>query len=190
MWQKNGALVCGQPLGRRRKSSKRILDLHPSVTLLEQNSLTCLDFSKYDDITVLQDLFPAIFAYLFRDDKLLEAKIEPTTKYEVTACGVSVIKGIISGGINVYPRDIEEVIIKHPSVRDVAVYGVPSEKWGETPVAAVVLRKDAAAAPREILAWVNERVEARFQKVKDVVVLDEFPRTATGKILKRILRDM
>ena len=96
---------------------------------------------------------------------------------------------IISGGINVYPRDIEEVIIKHPSVRDVAVYGVPSKKWGETPVAAVVLRKDAAAAPREILAWVNERVEARFQKVKDVVVLDEFPRTATGKVLKRTLRD-
>lgn len=96
---------------------------------------------------------------------------------------------IISGGINVYPRDIEEVIIKHPSVRDVAVYGVVSEKWGETPVAAVVLRKDAAAAPREILAWVNERVEARFQKVKDVVVLDEFPRTATGKVLKRTLRD-
>jgi acyl-CoA synthetase (AMP-forming)/AMP-acid ligase II len=96
---------------------------------------------------------------------------------------------IISGGINVYPRDIEEVIIKHPSVRDVAVYGVPSEKWGETPVAAVVLHQDAAAVPREILAWVNERVEARFQKVKDIVVLDEFPRTATGKVLKRTLRD-
>jgi len=96
---------------------------------------------------------------------------------------------IISGGINVYPRDIEEVLIKHPSVREVAVYGVPSEKWGETPVAAVILHQEATNTPRELLEWVNERVEARFQKVKDVVILDEFPRTATGKVLKRTLRD-
>ena len=96
---------------------------------------------------------------------------------------------IISGGINVYPRDIEEVLIKHPSVREVAVYGVASEKWGETPVAAVILHPGAADSPREILEWANERVGARFQKVTDVVILDEFPRTATGKILKRTLRD-
>ena len=96
---------------------------------------------------------------------------------------------IISGGINVYPRDIEEVLIKHSSVREVAVYGVPSEKWGETPVAAVILHQEATNTPRELLEWVNERVEARFQKVKDVVILDEFPRTATGKVLKRTLRD-
>ncbi len=96
---------------------------------------------------------------------------------------------IISGGINVYPRDIEEIIIKHPSIREVAVYGVPSEKWGESPVAAVILKPDATQSPRELVGWVNERVEARFQKVKDVIILDEFPRTATGKILKRSLRD-
>ena len=97
---------------------------------------------------------------------------------------------IISGGINVYPRDIEEVLIQHPSVREVAVYGVPSEKWGETPVAAVILQPEAAVSPRELLEWVNERVAARFQKVKEVVIIDEFPRTATGKVLKRTLRDM
>ena len=97
---------------------------------------------------------------------------------------------IISGGINVYPRDIEEVLIQHPSVREVAVYGVPSEKWGETPVAAVILQQEAAASPRKLLEWVNERVAARFQKVKEVVIIDEFPRTATGKVLKRTLRDM
>jgi acyl-CoA synthetase (AMP-forming)/AMP-acid ligase II len=97
---------------------------------------------------------------------------------------------IISGGINVYPRDIEEVLIQHPSVREVAVYGVSSEKWGETPVAAVILQQKATASPRELLEWVNERVAARFQKVKEVVIIDEFPRTATGKILKRTLRDM
>jgi acyl-CoA synthetase (AMP-forming)/AMP-acid ligase II len=97
---------------------------------------------------------------------------------------------IISGGINVYPRDIEEVIIQHPSVREVAVYGVFSEKWGETPVAAVILQQDANDSPQELLEWVNERVSARFQKVSKVVIIDEFPRTATGKILKRTLRDM
>ena len=97
---------------------------------------------------------------------------------------------IISGGINVYPRDIEEVLIQHASVREVAVYGVSSEKWGETPVAAVMLQRDAAASPQELLEWVNERVSARFQKVSKVVIIDEFPRTATGKILKRTLRDM
>ena len=97
---------------------------------------------------------------------------------------------IISGGINVYPRDIEEVLVQHPSIREVAVYGVPSEKWGETPVAAVILQPEAATSPRELLEWVNERVAARFQKVKEVVIVDEFPRTATGKILKRSLRDM
>ena len=97
---------------------------------------------------------------------------------------------IISGGINVYPRDIEEVLIQHPSVREVAVYGVSSEKWGETPVAAVILQQEATASPKELLEWVNERVAARFQKVKEVVIVDEFPRTATGKVLKRTLRDM
>jgi len=96
---------------------------------------------------------------------------------------------IISGGINVYPRDIEEVLIQHPSVREVAVYGVPSEKWGETPVAAVILQQEAAASPQELLEWVNKRVAARFQKVNEVVIIDEFPRTATGKVLKRTLRD-
>ena len=97
---------------------------------------------------------------------------------------------IISGGINVYPRDIEEVLIKHPSVRDVAVYGVPSEKWGETPMAAVVLKQEATTSSRELLEWVNERVTARFQKVNEVVIVGEFPRTATGKVLKRTLRNM
>jgi acyl-CoA synthetase (AMP-forming)/AMP-acid ligase II len=97
---------------------------------------------------------------------------------------------IISGGINVYPRDIEEVLIKHPSVREVAVYGAPSEKWGETPVAAVILQQEDKASPQELLEWVNERVAARFQKVKEVIIRDEFPRTATGKVLKRTLRDM
>jgi acyl-CoA synthetase (AMP-forming)/AMP-acid ligase II len=96
---------------------------------------------------------------------------------------------IISGGINVYPRDIEEVVIQHPAVREVAVLGVPSDKWGETPLAAVILMEGAEATAGEIRDWVNERVGARFQKVHEVAVMEEFPRNVAGKILKRTMRD-
>ncbi len=96
---------------------------------------------------------------------------------------------IISGGINVYPRDIEEVLARHPAVREGAVFGVASDKWGETPVAAVVLSRPGAASAEEIRSWVNARVEARYQQLHDVMIVDDFPRSAAGKTLKRVLRD-
>jgi acyl-CoA synthetase (AMP-forming)/AMP-acid ligase II len=97
---------------------------------------------------------------------------------------------IISGGVNVYPRDIEEVVATHSAVAEVTVFGVADEQWGETPVAAVTLHDGPAVGPDEIRDWVNERVEARFQKLSSVVVLDEFPRNAAGKTLRRELRDV
>ncbi|MDJ0757433.1 MAG: AMP-binding protein [Ardenticatenaceae bacterium] len=96
---------------------------------------------------------------------------------------------IISGGVNVYPRDIEEVVVQHAAVREAAVFGVPSEKWGETPLAAVILQPDAAANEDEIREWVNERVGARYQKLSGVVIKDDFPRSAAGKTLKRVMRE-
>lgn len=96
---------------------------------------------------------------------------------------------IISGGVNVYPRDIEEIVVQHPAVKEVAVYGVPSEKWGETPVAAVTLKSPNAVDADELKDWINERVEARYQRVSAVRILDDFPRSAAGKTLKRILRE-
>ena len=93
---------------------------------------------------------------------------------------------IISGGVNVYPRDIEEVIVQHPAVQEVAVIGIPSEKWGEVPVAVVTTIN--AVESGEIIHWVNARVDAKFQRIADVVILDDFPRNAAGKILKRELR--
>lgn len=96
---------------------------------------------------------------------------------------------IISGGVNVYPRDIEEVIARHSAVREVAVFGVPDERWGESPVAAVVVSPDAPPSDEELRAWINERVPARYQKVARVAIVKEFPRNAAGKILKRDLRD-
>ena len=96
---------------------------------------------------------------------------------------------IISGGVNVYPRDIEEVIVQHPQVREVAVFGIPDEKWGETPLAAVILREKGSITPSELKKWINEHVEARYQQVGDVAIMDDFPRSTAGKTLKRVMRD-
>jgi len=96
---------------------------------------------------------------------------------------------IISGGANVFPRDIEEVIVRHPAVKEAAVFGVPDPRWGEAPIAAVVLREGAAVKNEELRDWINENVEAKFQKVREVVRLAEFPRNAAGKTLKREIRD-
>jgi acyl-CoA synthetase (AMP-forming)/AMP-acid ligase II len=96
---------------------------------------------------------------------------------------------IISGGVNVYPRDIEEVVIQHPAVTDVAVFGAPDERWGESPIAAVRLDPAAGSNANEVRAWVNAHVGARFQRVREVVVLEEFPLSVAGKTLRRVIRD-
>ncbi|MES2177532.1 MAG: AMP-binding protein [Gemmatimonadota bacterium] len=96
---------------------------------------------------------------------------------------------IISGGVNVYPKDIEEVVVTHPDVLEAAVFGVPHEKWGEAPLGAVVLREGAVCDPDTLKAWVNARVGARYQQLCAVVVMHEFPRNAAGKTLKRVMRD-
>lgn len=96
---------------------------------------------------------------------------------------------IISGGVNVYPRDIEDVIIQHPDVVDVAVFAAPDDRWGESPIAAVRLDRGATATVDELRDWANDRVEARFQKVREVVRLEEFPLSVAGKTLRRVIRD-
>jgi acyl-CoA synthetase (AMP-forming)/AMP-acid ligase II len=96
---------------------------------------------------------------------------------------------IISGGVNVYPRDIEDILVQHPAVREAAVFGIPSEKLGETPLAAVVLQNPDAISPEELKEWINQRVEAHYQQVSEVVIMDDFPRNIDGKALKRVLRD-
>ena len=96
---------------------------------------------------------------------------------------------IISGGVNVYPKDIEEVMVTHPEVIEAAVFGIPSDKWGEAPLGAVILRSGASVNTSELKTWVNERVGARYQQLCAVVILQEFPRNAAGKTLKRVMRD-
>jgi acyl-CoA synthetase (AMP-forming)/AMP-acid ligase II len=93
---------------------------------------------------------------------------------------------IISGGFNIYPSDIEAVMRDHPAIADVAVVGVPSDSWGETPVAFVVPRGDAD--PAAVRDWANARL-GKTQRLSDVVLTDELPRSAIGKVLKRELRE-
>ncbi len=97
---------------------------------------------------------------------------------------------IISGGVNVYPRDIEEIIARHPAVREVAVFGIPDEQWGETPLAAVILRELDHVSEAELRQWTNKRVEARYQKISSVEFMEDFPRNTAGKTLKRKMREL
>jgi acyl-CoA synthetase (AMP-forming)/AMP-acid ligase II len=96
---------------------------------------------------------------------------------------------IISGGVNVFPKDIEEIAVQHPDVREVAVFGIPDEKWGETPLAAVILKRPGSVGAEDLKAWINERVGAKFQRVSRVVIKEDFPRNVAGKTLKREMRE-
>ena len=95
---------------------------------------------------------------------------------------------VISGGFNIYPSDLEAELRQHPAVADVAVVGVPSAEWGETPVAFVVRRAGHGDAADAIKRWLNERV-GKTQRLADLRFIDELPRSAIGKVLKRELRD-
>ncbi|KSB88137.1 4-coumarate--CoA ligase [Caulobacter vibrioides] len=95
---------------------------------------------------------------------------------------------IISGGFNIYPSDLEAVIVQHPDVLEAAVVGVPSDAWGETPVAFVALRPGASADAQTVRAFANERL-GKTQRLADLVLVDALPRSHIGKVLKRELRD-
>ena len=95
---------------------------------------------------------------------------------------------IISGGFNIYPSDLELELSKHPDVLESAVVGVPSDKWGETPVAYVTLRPGRSIAAEELKAWINARV-GKTQRLADLVFMDILPRSHIGKVLKKDLRD-
>lgn len=95
---------------------------------------------------------------------------------------------IITGGFNVYPSDIEAALAQHPQVAECSVIGVPSEQWGETPVAYVVPRAGESADAAELRDWLNERV-GKTQRVADLRLTERLPRSEIGKVLKRQLRE-
>ena len=82
---------------------------------------------------------------------------------------------VISGGFNIYPSDLEAELRRHPDVADAAVIGVPSEQWGETPVALVVLRPEASPAAADVMAWYNARA-GKTQRLSALRFMDELPR--------------
>ncbi len=94
---------------------------------------------------------------------------------------------VISGGVNIYPREVEEVIARHPGVQEAAVIGIPDEKWGEVLKAFVVARPGAAPSAPELLAFLESRI-ARMKLPKQVEFIEQIPRNANGKVLKTTLR--
>ena len=94
---------------------------------------------------------------------------------------------IISGGENIYPAEIENVVLQHADVADVAVIGQPSDRWGESPFA-VIVRKNETLAETDILQHCDGKL-ARFKLPKGAAFVDEIPRNPSGKPLKRLLRD-
>ena len=95
---------------------------------------------------------------------------------------------IISGGFNIYPSDLEAILSRHEAVAESAVVGVASDKWGETPVAFVVLRAGRAERADEIRDWLNGQV-GKTQRLAAAEIVPALPRNSIGKVLKRELRD-
>jgi acyl-CoA synthetase (AMP-forming)/AMP-acid ligase II len=98
---------------------------------------------------------------------------------------------IITGGYNVYPREVEDVLAEHRFVREVAVVGIPDDKWGEAVTAFVALRAQHIgenAVEEDIIAFARARL-AGYKVPKSVRVVDEIPKSAVGKLLRRALRD-
>jgi fatty-acyl-CoA synthase/long-chain acyl-CoA synthetase len=94
---------------------------------------------------------------------------------------------IISGGMNIYPAEIEAALDQHPEIYDVAVFGIPSEEWGEIVHATVVRAAGSALTGEEITAFAREAL-ASYKVPRSVDFTDELPRTGSGKVLKRQLR--
>ena len=95
---------------------------------------------------------------------------------------------IISGGLNIYPADIEAVLATHPEIADVSVIGVPDEKWGELPLAVVVPKPGCTPDHDALLSWINGKV-AKHQRCTGIELCNSLPRNALGKVLKRDLRE-
>jgi long-chain acyl-CoA synthetase len=95
---------------------------------------------------------------------------------------------IISGGFNVYPTDVEAVLREHPDIEDVAVAGVPSSKWGESPVAFVIRKAGSGLDAEALIGWSREKLN-KTQRLAAVEFIDELPRNGIGKVMKRTLRE-
>ncbi len=94
----------------------------------------------------------------------------------------------ISGGSNIYPREIEEKVLHHPQVKEVAIVGMPDPRWGEIGVAAVVLQSPGAVSELELIEWMKDKVAA-YKLPRRIVFFDELPKSGYGKITKKLVRE-
>ena len=95
----------------------------------------------------------------------------------------------ISGGSNVYPREIEEVLLQHPAVAEACVVGMPHEKWGESGTAVLVLEQDARVTPQELQAHLDGKL-AKYKWPERFVFWSELPKSGYGKVTKRDVRHL
>jgi acyl-CoA synthetase (AMP-forming)/AMP-acid ligase II len=95
---------------------------------------------------------------------------------------------IISGGVNIYPAEIEDVLHRHPAVEDAAVFGVPDDEWGERVHAAIQLRPGMALTAAAAVAFCRDHL-ADYKAPREISFHDDFPRDAAGKLVKRLLRE-
>jgi acyl-CoA synthetase (AMP-forming)/AMP-acid ligase II len=96
---------------------------------------------------------------------------------------------IISGGFNIWPLEIENALSSHPAVQEVAVVGVPDEKWGEAVLAAVVLTPGAEATEEELIAWAREKVGPVKKPKRIIISTEPLPKSPVGKLLRRQVRE-
>jgi fatty-acyl-CoA synthase/long-chain acyl-CoA synthetase len=94
---------------------------------------------------------------------------------------------IISGGMNIYPAEIEAALEQHPAIYDVAVFGIPSDEWGELVHATIVVAPGETMTEQDVVAFSREHL-AGYKTPRSVEFTEELPRTGSGKILKRQLR--
>lgn len=114
-----------------------------------------------------------------------EGTVDEQGYFHFIGRGSSIIN---TGGEKVYAEEVEEMILEHPEVRDVAVTGVPDDRWGEAVTAMVEIEPDADLGPEDIIEYCRERM-AGYKKPKNVFIIDEVPRSATGKLERGALRD-
>jgi acyl-CoA synthetase (AMP-forming)/AMP-acid ligase II len=97
---------------------------------------------------------------------------------------------IISGGFNIWPLEVENALSAHPAVQEVAVVGVPDEKWGEAVLAAVVLAEGSTVTEEELIAWAREKVGPVKKPKRVVIAAEPLPKSPVGKLLRRQVREL
>jgi acyl-CoA synthetase (AMP-forming)/AMP-acid ligase II len=150
------------------------------------NALARLGIGQGDHVALLQYNYPEILESMFACFKAGCAVVP--INFRLHSGEYAFIKDmIISGGENIYPREIEEVIIRHPDVREVAVVAVPDPKWGEAVKAIVVATPGTILTEEAVIAWCQDAI-ASYKKPKAVECVAELPKNNYGKVLKRELR--